>query len=280
MTLEQGENAPSPADSAQSADAEGDSKRERSTIGFAYGDLDDAAAVARAIHNNAGTSCTLSQLAAFLDQPISSGTFRARVSNAAIFGVTENARREVSLTALGRRIADPAAEPAARVDAFLHVPLCLRIFEHHDGYTLPGAAPLEKFMRELGVSPKQTGRARQAFMRSARQAGFFAHGEDRLVRPSFPAGGPGTRPVDGGSGDGQNKGKLGGSGSGGDGTAPPRHPLIEGMFQSLPENGQTWTLDEAADWLHAAAYNLRFAYKLKGKITVEITIEKPSEAGS
>src|SRR5690348_3139435 len=65
-----------------------------------------------------------------------------------------------------------------------------RIFEHHDGYTLPGAAPLEKFMRELGVSPKQTGRARQAFMRSARQAGFFRACENRLVRPSFPAGGP------------------------------------------------------------------------------------------
>src|SRR5438045_9469748 len=98
MSLEQGENTVSGGDSAQSADAEGDSKRERSTIGFAYGDLDDAVAVARAIHNNAGTtSCSLSQLAAFLTQPISSGTFRARVSNAAAFGVTENARREVSL---------------------------------------------------------------------------------------------------------------------------------------------------------------------------------------
>jgi hypothetical protein len=48
------------------------------------------------------------------------------------------------------------------------------------------------------------------------------------------------------------------------------------MFQSLPENGQAWTLEEAADWLHAAAYNLRFAYKLKGKITIDIKIEQPS----
>src|ERR1700730_12575737 len=55
---------------------------------------------------------------------------------------------------------------------------------------------------------------------------------------------------------------------------PPRHPLIEGMFQSLPENGQPWTLDEAADWLHAAAYNLRFAYKLEGKIKIEIEVER------
>jgi hypothetical protein len=52
------------------------------------------------------------------------------------------------------------------------------------------------------------------------------------------------------------------------------------MFQSLPENGKPWTLDEAADWLHAAAYNLRFAYKLKGKITIDIKIEQPNEAGS
>ena len=49
------------------------------------------------------------------------------------------------------------------------------------------------------------------------------------------------------------------------------------MFQSLPLNGQTWTLDEAADWLHAAAYNLRFAYKLKGKISIDIKIEQPSD---
>ena len=181
--------------------------------------------------------------------------------------MTENARREVTLTPLGRRIADPAAEPNARADAFLHVPLYQRIFEAHDGYTLPGPGPLERFMRDTGVSPKQTGKARQAFMRSARQAGFFAHGEDRLVRPSFPDVPPGTRPIE----PPKEKGK-GASGGGGD--LPPRHPLIEGMFQSLPENGQPWTLDEAADWLHAAAYNLRFAYKLKGKIKIEIEVER------
>ena len=57
---------------------------------------------------------------------------------------------------------------------------------------------------------------------------------------------------------------------------PPRHPLIEGLFQSLPANGEEWTLEDAADWLHAAAYNLRFAYKLKGKIKIEIEIEPQS----
>jgi hypothetical protein len=38
-------------------------------------------------------------------------------------------------------------------------------------------------MAELGVSGKQTPRARQALQRSAEQAGFFRHGRDRLVHP-------------------------------------------------------------------------------------------------
>jgi len=41
----------------------------------------------------------------------------------------------------------------------------------------------------------------------------------------------------------------------------------EALIHDLASGG---TLDEAADWLHAAAHNLRFAYKLKGKITIEI----------
>jgi hypothetical protein len=260
MTLEQDENVSNSAETAQSTDAEEDSKRERSTIGFPYGDLDDAAAVARVIHNNAGTSCTLSQLAAFLDQPISSATFRARVSNAAVFGLTENARREVSLTALGRRIADPAAELAARVDAFLHVPLYLRIFEHHDGYTLPGAAPLEKFMREVGVSPKQTGKARQAFMRSARQAGFFAHGEDRLVRPSFPGGGPGTRPAEPQAADQTTMAqKKGGGDSGGGGE--DIDPIIRGLLARLPKSGEVWPEAARKLWLDLLAGTFKLIYK-------------------
>jgi hypothetical protein len=66
------------------------------------------------------------QLAGYLKQPITSGTFRLRVSNAATFGLTENERGEVRLTGLGRRIADAAQEAAARVDAFLNVPLYQR----------------------------------------------------------------------------------------------------------------------------------------------------------
>jgi hypothetical protein len=277
MHSEHMENPQSVTGEPQSAPPEqGSEKRERSSIAFPYNDLDDAVEIAKAVHNNAGISCSLTQLAAFVRQPVSSGAFRLRVSNARTFGLTDNERGEVHLTPLGRTVADPAQESAARVDAFLHVPLYKRIFEHHDGYTLPAAGALERFMREVGVSPKQTGKARQAFMRAARQAGFFAHGEDRLVRPSFPDQ-PGTRPIDVGRDGDQKKNVLGGSGGEGGGEKPPRHPLIEGMFQSLPLNGQPWNLDEAADWLHAAAYNLRFAYKLKGKITIDMKVERPPE---
>jgi hypothetical protein len=50
-------------------------------------------------------------------------------------------------------------------------------------------------MRDVGVSSKQLDKARQVFLRPARQANFFEHGEDRLVRPATSSG-PGTPPLD------------------------------------------------------------------------------------
>jgi len=123
-------------------------------------------------------------------------------------------------------------------------------------------------MMQIGVAEKQIRTARLVLERSAQYAGFFEHGKDRLVMPGVAPGERRESPKP----DESERHPDGGSGSGG-GT-PPRHPLIEGMFQSLPANGQPWTLDEAADWLHAAAYNLRFADKLKGKIKIEIEVER------
>jgi hypothetical protein len=252
---------------------------ERSTIEFPYYDLNEVVAVVRAIHDNAGVSCTLDQLAGYMKQPITSGGFRGRVANAGTFRLTENERYEVRLSELGRAIMDQEQEGNARVEAFLAVPLYNSIFDKYRGFTMPPPSALEREMVSLGVAPKQTDKARQAFMRSAEQAGFFAHGQDRLVRPSFSSA-PSTRPLETPTDTKQNgSGFSKGGGRGGGDDLPPRHPLIEGMFQSLPANGQPWTLDEVADWLHAAAYNLRFAYKLKGKITVDIKIERPEGTG-
>ncbi|MGH6822463.1 MAG: hypothetical protein ACREC4_03065 [Methylocella sp.] len=261
MAKEQVENIQDAARTAQSNN-EGDEKRERSTIQFPYNDLDDAVTIAKAVHENAGISCTIDQLAAYVKNSLTSGAFRLRVSTASTFGLTDNARSEVRLTPLGRRIADPSQEAEAKVEAFLSVPLYVRIYDNYRGFTLPGAAALEKFMREVGVSSKQTGKARQAFMRSARQARFFDQGEDRLVRPASP----GTKPIEEPK---PEPGKNPDATRGGDG-GPPHHPLIDGLFQSLPRQGENWTLEEAADWLQAAAYNFRIVYKLKGTITVAV----------
>jgi hypothetical protein len=266
MTTEQAENTQTAAEAEQTADAEAaGGKYERSSIEFPYGDLDDAAGIARAIQTNAGMSCSLSQLAAFVGAPISSGAFRLRVSNARIYGLTENARREVTLTPLGRRIADPVAEPSARVDAFLHVPLYQRIFEAHDGYTLPGPGPLERFMRDAGVAPKQTGKARQAFMRSARQAGVFAHGEDRLVRPSFPDT-PGTRPI-----EPPRDSEKGKDTNGGGGDLPPLDGLILALVKKLPPADQKeWKVADRVMWLQMAAMAFQMAYGSVEPIEIKV----------
>jgi hypothetical protein len=250
-------------------------KYDRSTIEFPYGDLDDAVEIVKAVHSNAGISCTLDQLAAFVHQSMTSGAFRLRLSNARAYGLTENERGEVRLTDLGRTCADPAQEPRARVDAFLHVPLYSAIHDKYRGFTLPPAAALEREMVALGVAPKQTGKARQAFMRSARQAGFFVHGEDRLVRPSFNPT-PTTRPIDPPPPPPPNK-TGGGGGDGGD--EGPRHRLIVGLFESLPKDGDTMTAEDAADWLETAAANLRLVYKFKGRIRVAIDGDIPIRSG-
>jgi hypothetical protein len=57
----------------------------------------------------------------------------------------------------------------------------------------------------------------------------------------------------------------------------PDFSFVSIEVTQLPPNGQPWTVDEAADWLHAAVYNLRFAYKLKGKLTVDIKVEQPGD---
>jgi hypothetical protein len=257
MTKEQVENLQD-AKAAAEKEAAGTDARERSTIQFPYNDLDDAVDLAKAIYSNAGGDCALDQLAGYLGQPITSGTFRLRVSNAATFGLTENERGEVRLTDLGRRIADPAQEAGARVDAFLSVPLYERIHDNYKGFTLPGPGALEKFMRDVGVSSKQTGKARHAFTRSAKQAGLFAHGEDRLVRPS--TSGPGTKPIEHPK-EPEHKNGLGGGGG--------KDPLIAALIQKLPPSGTDWSADDRVMWLQMISMAFQMTYGQKEQIEIK-----------
>ncbi len=160
-------------------------KRERSTIEFPYLDLDAAVEVAQGVHQVAGSSCGWDQLAAQMGQTAKGGGFRLRVMTAKTFGFVTYGQGTVTLTDLGQRLNDPQQEKAAKADGFLRVPLYNKIYEQFKNGTLPPADALENEIVKMGVAPKQKGKARQAFQRSANSAGYFWSGPNRLVRPAI-----------------------------------------------------------------------------------------------
>src|SRR5690606_6449385 len=112
----------------------------------------------------------------------------------------------------------------------------------------PSPAALERTFQSYGVAPKQVERARQAFQRSAQQAGYFDHGtRDRLVRPAVGStmGAPESAPERHQALEQEAEVDLNGAGSagGGGGRRPPRglHPFIEGLLDTLPEPNTNWT---------------------------------------
>ncbi|MBI4291281.1 MAG: hypothetical protein HY661_07380 [Betaproteobacteria bacterium] len=243
-------------------------KYERSTIEFPYGDLSDAIEVAVAIHKNAGISCSTDQLAAYMNQAATSGAFRLKVGTARIFGLVETTRGSVALTDLGRRIVDPAQERKAKNDAFLAVPLYKAIFEKYKGHLLPPTAALKREIGKLGVSSKQTDRARQALERSADQAGFFAHGKDKLVMPSgltqpeSQKSAPETKKI-----EDRDIGRGGNDG----GDLPP---FIQGLLSKLPNEGEVWPIADRANWLRTASNIFGLMYKAEeGNAMSSINIE-------
>lgn len=161
-----------------------EAKREQSTIAFPYLDLESAIEVARAIYNRGGIGgCTVDELAAEMSQTVS-GAFRLKTGTAKTFELVEKEGKSgFKLSELGRQIISQDTERAARAESFMRVPLYAAVYDKYKGHLLPPAKALEREMQGMGVSSKQTDKARQAFERSAKQAGYFESGEDRLVRP-------------------------------------------------------------------------------------------------
>ena len=255
-------------------------QRDQSSIQFPYGDLNDAVAVAHGIMKCGGVPCDGDQLAAALDQAPTSGNFRLKIATARTFGLIETVQGKYQLTDLGFAIIDKGRERAAKVDAFLHVPLYKKAYEEFRNKQLPPRpAPLEHAFVGFGVAPKQKVRARQAFDRSAQQAGFFEHGNrDRLVRPvsaSAGASAPEELPdqADNTSDEGCVRSSGGVGANGGGGGRRNLHPFIEGLLQTLPEPGTLWTIEGRAAWLQAAAQNFTLIYKGDGKINVQAVSE-------
>ena len=108
-------------------------------------------------------------------------------------------------------------------------------------------------------------------LRSAKQAGFFEHAADRLVKPAIkqeaPTAGKDDQRGDGGREKDQNNGSSGG-GFGGGGC---QHPLIQGLLMTLPEPGNDWPTQERINWLTMAASIFKMIYTDQAPSSIQIT---------
>ena len=249
----------------------------RSTIRFPYLDQDDAVEIAKEIFELGGKSCEKSTLAAKLGVSSEGGGFNLRIGTAKMYGFISGEKKTLHLTDLGAKVVDPATEKAARAESFLAVPLYKALSEDWEGKTLPANPGLEGYIERLGVAPKQKDKARQVFQRSAQQAGYFAYGSNRLVRPTARALGATEPkidvppPVDH---QADNKGRRGSGG--GNGGGDDLNPFIKGLLETLPKAGEDWSLSGRKDWLQTASGIFRLIYKTdasdKGEINVTLTV--------
>ena len=255
-------------------DAKDSDSRDRSSIGFPYLDLDDAVQVAKAVHAVGGSTCQWDQLAAQLQQTATGGGFRMRLGTAKLFGLLNYDRGTINLTPLGSRIADPQQEEAARADAFLNIPLYKALYEEYKNATLPPTSGLVTAIGNLGVAPKQKDKARQVFQRSAKQAGFFKFGTDRLVMPSIKSSASAPMPASEPNQDPPpEKRKKKDEGDHGE-----RHPLIEGLLKELPEPQSEWTTEDRKKWLEMAStiFNVIYRDSDDSRGSLRVVVEKGS----
>lgn len=251
---------------------------ERSTIEFPYLDMENAFEIADGVHKVGGSGCDWDQLAAHFKQAAQGGGFRMRLITAKLFGLVTYDRGRVSLTNLGLRAVDPQQMKAAKVEAFLNVPLYKAVYEKFRGGMLPPTAGLEREMVGMGVAKKQSDKARQSFHRSAKFAGFFEFGVDRLVAPSVngaPNPQPPQNPDPAGTDDRTRGGNGGGAGGNGGGQY---HPFIQGLLQKLPVPDSDWPIEARQKWLTTAAniFGLMYTHQ-DGQDTgsIEVKVVKP-----
>jgi hypothetical protein len=230
--------------------------RGQSTIQFPYADLEAAVGVARIMRDRGGNSqFTKDQLAAALGHAVKSGAFVAKLHAARMFGLIETVAGKSRVTQLGFNAIDSDSDRAksARAEAFLRVALYQRTYEEYRGKTLP-ARPhgLDRGFIDFGVTSTRAHNARWAFERSARYAGYFDHGEERLVAPLIVAAAEGERadepptssPAQNPQGPQQTQRFA---------PSSDRHHLIKGLFEELPEPQAKWGAAERVRWLRLAA---------------------------
>ena len=224
--------------------------------------------IVRAIHDLGGDRCEWDQIAAKLNHAPRGGGFRNKMAASRAFGLLEYRRQDVTLTTLGLAILDPQAEKAARVDAFLRVPLFRELFGSLRLAPLPTTKAIENKILSLGVTKSQAGRARQRFIRSATEAGFFEIASDRLVKPSL------TKPAE--PTQGETQPADGEAKSDHDGTASTTErldlpPTLESLLAKMPKSEGDklpW-----AQWLRAFVLMLSVEYPDRAEELSQISIK-------
>jgi hypothetical protein len=240
--------------------------RARGAIEFPYSDLEAAVDLCQTIQARAGTSCDVVQLASWMNQSASGGTFRTRLGAARMFGLTETHQGKVSLTPAGRAAVDDTNGPAARADAFLSVQLFRAMYEQYQGYALPPPAAIERQMEQLGVPPKQKLRARQTFMKSAIYAGYVDQQTGRFIRPANVAPPPP-------SADSHTKKRQ--NGSGGDGSGLDLDPLLMALLRMIPPTEEGWPREQRVRWFRTFAMNVSQIYD-KPEEAIDLKIDAVS----
>jgi hypothetical protein len=264
---------------ASAGEANGESKREVSSIAFPYSDLDGSVEIAVAIHQLQGSEAQVDQIAAHLRQSPKSSGFRTQIASAAKFNLVTANQGVLTLTSLGTRICDPKQEEGARAEAFLAVELYKKIYDQFKGGTLPPDKGLESAIVSMGVAQKQKERARQIFQRSAQQAGFFKFGTERLIMPAIKASTPAPAFTkdepedheDSQEADKQRKPKGSGGGE-------EFHPFIQGLLKKLPPAETDWPMEGRSKWLEAAIkiFDLMYTDSEDSRRSISIELKKDS----
>lgn len=261
-------------------DAEPDPKegktRAKSGVAFPYWDLDASIEVARAMHDRAGGSCDLPQLATLLGYSgISNGSFRTRMAAAKMFGVIESTDdNRLRVSPRGRSIVasiTSADELKARVEAFMAVDLFKKVFDKYNGTTLPENVGLRNLLaNEYQVVPDRIAPTVRILLDSADQAGLFRTAGNRsrmtmpvgvastVTPPPTPSQPHQSQPNDqhrhGGSGGGH------GGGSGGGEDTSGIDPVFIALLKRFPPSGTRITAQRRKALIDAFAANFGVIY--------------------
>ncbi len=231
-----------------------------SGVSFPYYTLERSVEVAKVMYERAGGVCDRPQLAAFLGyKGTNNGGFLSRVAAAKMFGLVEQEGDNVKVSPRGMAIVAQISEAdaeRAKAEAFLAVDLFKRVYEQYKGGTLPAEAGLKNLLEtQYSVVHDRVAPTVTILIQSARYAGFFKAGPDRMVMPVIVKGAT-PPPVEPPSVPRKN----GGGGGGGDDVPPNIHPAIFGLLRELPAAGTAMTSKRRAALISAFTAMVGFIY--------------------